>query len=472
MANSDHVKLVYGGAEEINKWRKDNITEILDLSGATIGMPANLVHANLSHANLDGTTFAAIDMRYADLSNASFSNKENQTQGSKLTEFQYVNLRHANFSNAKNFDSVKGLDAKQLGGVNLKGVSLPESVDIETLKSIADVSTHVKYTRNLFLTMILTCMYSWLSIWSASDLDIIANNRGLNLPIINVSLPISNFLIAIPVVIIAVYAYFLLYFQNLLERLSMAPAVFPDGKSLDEQTDPWIILSYVRFYLSGIKLNDRDIFQHFIIVILVWWLVPITLFGFWYKYMIVKSFPPIFFLIICCIFASDLSIYFYRTSKKTLTGKTISDDAPPNTINGLHIKACIFNLLLFLVLSGIKFVFPSFWSGNMQYENMSGMRLSFLDLRYANFTGADLSDANLKGSKLNSADLRAANLTNADLSGVDLSEARVSSLRWDDDAKNAAKNYSYDYWSVAERKDQDGSKIFVVVPPAEAKKPY
>ena len=532
MAIPEHVEVVRGGAKAIEKWREENPTEKLNLDGACFGPPLNLANADLSNALLTGTQFSGIDLSHANFSDAYFGQGGGNSKDSMVSsKFNNVHLRHANFCNAKDFNSIEGLDAKQLGGVNLKGVDLPDTVDIETLKSMADVSNHVKYTRNLFLTIIAVCMYSCISIWSASDINIIANNRGLNLPIINVSLPMISFFMFTPVVILAIYTYFLLYFQNLMERLRLAPAVFPDGKTLDEQADPWIVLSFVRLHLTGIERNGRDLWQYLLIVFLVWWLVPLTLLGFWYKYVIASNTLPVFFLIVCCILSSVLGMSFYRTSVDAITSDRLSNATSDKRIIKIHLLSSLGYLSLLILLYSSKHLFPYFWSVDMQYEDMRGMRLQNIHLAHANLTGADLSNASLKDSNLNNADLNNAKLSNADLNKVYLSEANltsadlseahlksaflfdadlrmanlknadlggaylsgaslseadfsdtdlsnvnfygaiVSSPTWDEEIKGSANNFAYDYWSVAEEKGDDGETIYVVVPPVEAKKP-
>lgn len=521
MANKDHVAVVKGGAEAIKKWREENPTSMLDLSDERFEPPVNLAYADLSRAVLDGTVFAGIDMSYANFKNATFRIEANRSVGQQLSRFDNVILRHANFSDSIGFDSVVGLNAKQLAGVNLNGLNLPKSVDIDTLRSLADVSNHVRYTRNLFLTMIVTCIYSFLSVWSASDTNIIIGNKGLILPILNVSLPITSFFVFTPIVILAIYVYFLLYLQNLFERLSLAPAVFPDGKTLDEQADPWIVLSFIRLYLTGIELKKRDRWQHLLIVFLVWWLVPITLSLFWYKYLIARNILPFLSLLICFIGSIILRGKFYYSSINAIVGNVSSKGHPSSKISSEGKLPTFGYILILACLVFMKLMLPFLWGGNMQHEILHGANLRGMDLRHANLLGADLSDSSLQFANLESAclvganltkakldlailaeaDLRHTNLTETELSstdltrvnmsygilakasldsvkltdaildGVDFTEAVVPSVDWDEEVRKSSKTFNYAYWSVAARKNKEGSTIYVVVPPVEAKKP-
>lgn len=81
---------------------------------------------------------------------------------------------------------------------------------------------------------------------------------------------------------------------------------------------------------------------------------------------------------------------------------------------------------------------------DLSYADLRGMNLRGVDLYCANLTGAnlsgtDLSNANLECTKLSGADLSYANLKNTNLSGVDLSETDLKNV----DLTNADLNYKY-----------------------------
>ena len=88
--------------------------------------------------------------------------------------------------------------------------------------------------------MLLGCVYSWLTIATTTDVKLLTNTASSPLPIIGTEIPIAWFYIAAPLVLIALYLYFHFYLQGLWESLASLPAIFPDGKRLDE-----------RAYLSG-----------------------------------------------------------------------------------------------------------------------------------------------------------------------------------------------------------------------------
>ena len=81
---------------------------------------------------------------------------------------------------------------------------------------------------------------------------------------------------------------------------------------------------------------------------------------------------------------------------------------------------------------------------DLSYADLRGMNLRGVDLYSTNLTGANLSgadlrNANLECTKLSGTDLSYANLKNANLSGVDLSETDLKNV----DLTNADLDYKY-----------------------------
>ena len=92
MANPEHVEIVRQGAEAIEKWRRTNPGQRLDLDradlsganliGANLG-GVNLIGANLRGANLRGAYLRGAELGYADLTGANLS--EADLAGADLT---------------------------------------------------------------------------------------------------------------------------------------------------------------------------------------------------------------------------------------------------------------------------------------------------------------------------------------------------------------------------------------------------
>ena len=51
----------------------------------------------------------------------------------------------------------------------------------------------------------------------------------------------------------ALFIYFHIYLQRLWEVLATLPAIFPDGRRLDERSHPWLLGDLVRRYLPRLR---------------------------------------------------------------------------------------------------------------------------------------------------------------------------------------------------------------------------
>jgi Pentapeptide repeats (8 copies) len=147
-----------------------------------------------------------------------------------------VNLKNSDLQKA-HLTRVKNLVNAQLGGSNLSGAKLPE----ESLKfeGILQVESAIKYTQRIFVVMVFGCVYTWLTVATTSDANLITNSSFSPLPIIGNKIQIGGFYVVAPVLLVCVYFYLHIYLQRLWERLSTLPAFFPDGQSVDQKINPW-----------------------------------------------------------------------------------------------------------------------------------------------------------------------------------------------------------------------------------------
>ena len=130
--------------------------------------------------------------------------------------------------------------------------------------------------------MLLGCVYSWLTIAATLELA----EDPLKLPIIATKIPIAWFYPAAPLVLLAAFFYLHFYLRRLWEGLAHLPAIFPDGKRLDQRAYPWLLNGLVRRHFG--KLKERPFTSHleeWFAIFLAWWAVPITLVGFWLLYL-------------------------------------------------------------------------------------------------------------------------------------------------------------------------------------------
>jgi hypothetical protein len=161
MANDEHVKIVRGGKDEIDKWRRAHPGEKLDLSGANFSswnleradlsdanlsdalLSSKLAGAKLMRARLDRANLTAADLTKADLSGAElYRTNLSQTilQGTKLcetslynTNFHAVNLTETDFTGATfgrctfaavDLSRAKGLDSDATQHVDASSIGI------------------------------------------------------------------------------------------------------------------------------------------------------------------------------------------------------------------------------------------------------------------------------------------------------------------------------------------------------------
>jgi uncharacterized protein YjbI with pentapeptide repeats len=421
MANPEQLDKLLRGPEAWACWRAAHLEVEPDLSGA------QLAGANLGNS----------DLVSADLSEA--------------------NLRRAKLANCN-------LAGAILAGADLTGAELPrsESEQLDHLDNLKQISSNAQ---KLFIVMLAACLYSWLTIATTTDVNLVTNHATSSLPVIQTSIPIVGFFYVAPVLLLGTYFYFHFYLQKLWDELGLLPAIFPDGKPLHSKTDPWLLSDLVRLHAP--KLKDRTPFlsnlQIWISVVLAWWVVPLTLLLFWARYLVRHEFVGTIFQSVVGAVAISSAFFLYRLARNTLRGVKRTAFLRPSMASRLTwiapvctgmIVAALLIMLAIGAIRGVRSgsVEDNYWldqTGPRVWipEAMTFFRLSpFADLRAAelstksaNWT-ADNDKANrtvkgiqLSGTDLRFADMRASflsesfltdtNLGEADLWGVDLNHA-------------------------------------------------
>jgi uncharacterized protein YjbI with pentapeptide repeats len=460
MANPEHLAKLDEGVEAWNQWRAGQAF-VPDLRGAA------LRGKDLSSANLRG----------ADLRGAGFS--ETNLSGASLRE---ANLQGVDLSVAH-----RGLQTEQLAGADLTGAKLPDELTklYEKLQNVNNIS---ESARKLFLAVLAACLYSWLTIATTTDVGLITNRASSPLPIIQTSIPIVGFYWVAPLLLLCVYFYFHFYLQKLWEELGSLPAIFPDGRPLHSKIDPWLLNDLVRSHLPKLNVNRPFLsyLQLWISVLLAWWVVPITMFLFWGRYLPRQDRVGTTFHVVLLAISVATALRLYRLAVATLRGvwrgpfrwRSLSANHRGYLTTGF---AVALGLLFGLVSWGARWGVPSnapifgipllhevhlllawdtggltwvprvmavvgyspfanlegaevsqkksTWSRN--YEELDSVvvaNLERVNLRHAwaplaFLAGANLTDADLRGAFLYQADLRRANLNQTVLSEASLRRA-------------------------------------------------
>ena len=440
---------------------------------------ANLKNYNLEKADLEGSNLAGANLRGVNLQRANLiltDLQEAELGGANLqwARLCEANLQKASLNNAilKKADlqdadlrGVTGFLASQLAGANVSGAKLPPSIGkFDGLAYIEEIS---KKAEIVFTWMLLGCGYAWLTIGTISDARLLVKSASSPLPIMGIDFPIVGLYFAAPLVLLCLYVWFHLYLQNLWNGLSELPAIFPDGKPLDEKVYPWLLIGFVQSHVELLK-NHRPPLSHARVglsIFLTLWLVPITLLFLWGRFLTRHDFPITALHIVLFGLTAFIGITFYELAKNTLRGddfslspwipfvkKVISYHWGVPIIIGVMILVSV--AAIFSTQPGTKDLVsilgfspfadlaeqeiskkPPNWTGKestIQEEifQVKGAKLKGANLRFADMEGAflikaDLREARLEKARLYNAKLQGANLERAKLQWANLVSAQL-----------------------------------------------
>ncbi|MGD9851629.1 MAG: pentapeptide repeat-containing protein [Nitrospirales bacterium] len=296
-----------------------------------------ILDAKLRNSTFEKCQFINARLDGSDLRNSKFSQsnfEESTLLGSKLYESTFQD---------SNLEKVTGLLGNQLAGTNVSGAKIPE--DIKKFEGLARIEELSKKAGKLFILMLVGCLYSWLTIATTTDSQLFLNSKHYNLPIIQTSIPITPFFYVAPITLLSIYIWFHLYLQRLWEEMAALPAIFPDGKALDEKVFPWLLSGLIRAYIPLLKTNLPNLFvlQFIASLFLAWGLVPFILSGFWVR--VLPTHNEAFILTLAFIFTISLGfgIYFFSLARVTL-------NPPPKRPRLFGISGTVCLLVLFILV--------------------------------------------------------------------------------------------------------------------------
>ncbi|MGE3153435.1 MAG: pentapeptide repeat-containing protein [Nitrospiraceae bacterium] len=322
-----------------------------DLSGASLP-GANLSGASLVGANLTETCLTEANLSKAHLVDANLSHAELVRSDLSGACLNGARLRHAGLQEA-NLAGAVGLSVAQLAGTNLSGTTMPEGVDqFESLTYVGELS---KKAGALLTTMLMGCAYACLTIATTTDARLLTNSRTSPLPIIQADIPIAGFYWLAPAALVALYIYFHLYVLRLWHYLADLPAIFPDGRPLDERAYPWLPNGIVRKFVGRLRLAPSFVsaFEVVASAILVWWLVPLTLVLFWLRYLTRHDWNGTLVHIVLLSFTFACALWLQRQARSILQGRLESPAMPDSRrARSLVTKTTVGRAVAFLLPAG------------------------------------------------------------------------------------------------------------------------
>jgi uncharacterized protein YjbI with pentapeptide repeats len=294
--------------------REANLEGVI-LTGAKL-RGANFSKALLMRANLERT-----DLRDADFSHARMNGIDLSGASLEQAQFRGARLRDADLRNI-DLSTAVGLLPSQLGGTLLVGSKLPPSV--ASFDGLANVTEASKTTQSLFTTILLVCAYTWLTIASTTDSQLLnkAATSSSRLPILGVDIPLIRFYIYAPLLLAGFYIYAHLNLQRLWEELADLPAMFPDGRPLDRKAYPWMMNGLVREHAPRLRANRSPLgrWQTRMSTLLAWGMVPATIVVMWARYLRVHEWFVTGTHIVLISICAGMGFGFLRLAASTLKG--------------------------------------------------------------------------------------------------------------------------------------------------------
>jgi uncharacterized protein YjbI with pentapeptide repeats len=440
MANPEQLAILKEGVTAWNAWRdrhrdvRPDLREA-DLSDMDLG-GANLEWADLRRANLSWTRFA-----------------EARLWGATLREAKLV---HADLRGAV------GVWEESLAGAELSGAQVPEALRLSP--RVAAVEDAFNGLQQVFLSIVFACLYSWLTIATTTDARLLSDSASSPLPIIGIQIPIAEFYLVTPFLLLSLYAYFHLSLQRVWTMLGALPAVFPDGGRLDQKSYPRILSGFVRSRCPLLQASCpfQARLQAWLFTSVTWGLGPVMLAWFWWRYLARREWVGAGVLLGFLVLALVIGFLSYRLATRTLRGQETrlyhegvaafvltalicgalfygkATGRPPHEVNNQCVGAA---WEVIGIWDGVRELFTCSPYANLNHAQLStklpqstgsgdnasvqGASLQGKNLRYARAVEAFLVKADLSGANLQQANLQQANLQHAVLQRANLSQATL-----------------------------------------------
>jgi len=309
---------------------------------AILGHPHRFRRGGWHHLDFSDTDWSGEDFSHADLRECDFSRCKFVDADLTDTRFWNATLIEADFSQAR------GLIPGHLAGADLAFAKLPK--DLEKFAALDYVKSISENAAKVFLTLLALAAFIILTIASAQDSQLFLNTASTKLPVIGIDIPILGFYVAAPMLLLLLHLYLQIYLQRLWDALAALPAVFPDGRRLDESTFPWLINDLCRDRHPVLRKNRPRAarMQSFISTLLVWIMVPFTLWLIWANGLRAQIRQLTALHVV--LFGAGLgsSLWFWQLMNRTFWARNFQDAKIPSS--HLH-RPQLFGVLIPIVVS-------------------------------------------------------------------------------------------------------------------------
>lgn len=160
-------------------------------------------------------------------------------------------------------------------------------VERATLYTVYDVNQSARRVGVLLLATMTLAAYSWLTVGTTTDAGLLSGSAPSSMPILGTSVPAVGFYMVAVAVLFVLYALFLMRLKAVCVPLGRLPSVFTDGEYLDQKINSWVLKGLLRTYQPLMQVGRSWTSQLHapIIVLITWWLVPLTLYFVWARYL-------------------------------------------------------------------------------------------------------------------------------------------------------------------------------------------
>ncbi|MGA9145354.1 MAG: pentapeptide repeat-containing protein [Candidatus Acidiferrales bacterium] len=422
---------------------------------------------DLTRAKLEGAELVGVNLRFADLQDADLKAadllladlRDTCLARTNLEETCLVgaNLEAANMEGAL-LASAMGLVPRQLAGANLRDATLPPQ--ILEFPGLADFERTSQSAVWFFGATISLSLLSWLMMWKTKDVQLISDSSilpFLHSPAAATALPTAEIYLIAPALLLAVYLTFQYHLQRLWDSVLELPAIFPDGRSLDEHR-PWIVTGLLRVHFRWMNQDapSTRFIEKAISVLLAYWLVPVTLLCYWGRYLTQQDMHGT--LLHVLLFAAATGVAIYSTTRVGRPHEVWASERKFSAGIFKKLKALSFSqlisalvaILVFLSLGTVKGVphdfvrAPQFSAADIRrwapsvfwaigYDPYADLTEAAISTKPTGWTGADDQLGSVKGAHLNNTKFRYAqaygvflanaHLFRSDFTGAFLSEA-------------------------------------------------
>ena len=323
-------------------------------------------------------------------------------------------------------------------------MKLPNTLSFQgRLDYIAETSQNA---RPAFLSIMLSCVFIILTVFSTPDVALLSNASLAVLPDLATNIPAASFFWVAPILLLSLYVYLHLQMHGIGETLADLPAVFPDGTPLEKRAYPWVATNLLRMRQGWRGLR----FEEVVTIFLLWGTVPLTLLAIWLRYLPLRDWLVSGMhvsLIVACAWGAvrlfeqtvsrcaggAVNVYYRRPMlfalAVVLTATTAVVGLYPMLFGANPRKAPPFLLdlrdtdLSHTVLRRKDLRFAAAGKAKLIGADLRDADLTRADFQRANFAGADLESADFDGTDLNSANFANACLRKANMRGADMEDA-------------------------------------------------